>query len=57
MATSERRDSSGPDNTPAAENGTVAVEAELPDGVTGVLSLPGRADEEIGAGTHRAEYR
>ena len=40
-----------------AEDGTVTVEAELPDGVTGVLSLPGRADEEIGAGTHRAEYR
>ena len=40
-----------------ADAGTVTVEAELPEGVTGVLSLPGRADEEIGAGTHRAEYR
>jgi alpha-L-rhamnosidase len=40
-----------------SEGGEVTVEAELPAGVTGLLSLPGRPDEEIGSGTHTAAYR
>jgi hypothetical protein len=35
----------------------VTVETELPAGVTGLLSLPGRPDEEIGSGTQTAAYR
>jgi alpha-L-rhamnosidase len=40
-----------------AENDGVTVESELPEGVTGVLSLPGRPDKEIGSGVHTAAYR
>jgi alpha-L-rhamnosidase len=40
-----------------AEDGGVTVETELPEGVTGVLSLPGRPDEQIGSGTHTAAFR
>ncbi|MEV4280119.1 alpha-L-rhamnosidase [Actinoplanes xinjiangensis] len=36
------------------DDGELTVEVGLPAGVTGVLSLPGRDDAELGAGVHRA---
>ena len=32
------------------ENGRLAVETTLPEGVTGVLRLPGRPDTDIASG-------
>ncbi|GAB3400427.1 alpha-L-rhamnosidase [Flindersiella endophytica] len=40
-----------------SEDGVLTVDTELPDGVTGVLSLAGRPDTELGAGSHTAEVR
>jgi alpha-L-rhamnosidase len=34
------------------EDAELVVEAELPSGVTGVLSVPGAPDVELGSGSH-----
>ena len=35
------------------EGGDLELEVTLPDGVSGIVRLPGEADREIGSGTHR----
>jgi alpha-L-rhamnosidase len=39
------------------DDGALTVETELPAGVTGVLSLDGEPDTELGAGSHTAQVR
>ena len=39
------------------DDGTLTVDTELPAGVTGVLSLGGGPDTELGAGAHTAQVR
>jgi alpha-L-rhamnosidase len=39
------------------DDGVLTVETELPEGVTGVLSLDGEPDTELGAGAHTARVQ
>jgi alpha-L-rhamnosidase len=39
------------------DDGDLTVETELPAGVTGVLSLPGEPDSELGPGPHTTQVR
>ena len=39
------------------DDGTLELDVTLPDGVTGVVRLPGEEDREIGAGTHHLSSR